>query len=165
MLDGVVLKDLTVHLDERGYLFEVIHEYEVSKIAYCYMTVCFPRAVHAWHFHVAHADHVCCVAGIAKYQLVDLRSWSPTKGQSQVVVLSGATPQLLMFPPGILHGFASLADSIAMVLSTPPTLYDPKDVVRLPAGEHHEAYLLAESGSGDVVSVRVKLPDWEQKVF
>lgn len=163
MLDGVALKDLKVHLDERGYLYEVIHEQEVEKIAYCYVTVCFPRAVHAWHFHAVHADHLCCVAGVAKVQLVDLRSWSQTKGQSQVIVLSGAMPQLLMFPPGILHGFASIADSTAMLLSAPPTLYNPKDVFRVPAGEYVKASMLDRSFA--MLKEEVELPGWEQKVW
>ncbi|MDD5131521.1 MAG: hypothetical protein PHH44_02550 [bacterium] len=54
MIAGVVLKDLTVHKDERGALFEILRsDYpEFKAFGQTYITVCKPGWVKGWHYHL-----------------------------------------------------------------------------------------------------------------
>lgn len=76
--------------------------------------------VRGLHFQVpprAHAKIVYCAAGAVLDVLVDLRAGA---GQGRVasIVLRGDAPALLVIPPGVAHGFKSLADDSLMVYKT-----------------------------------------------
>jgi dTDP-4-dehydrorhamnose 3,5-epimerase len=64
------------------------------------------------HVHVVHWDYLLLVRGSALVALRDLRSGSPTEGESTIVELNSARVRALVIPPGVAHGFYFLEESI-----------------------------------------------------
>lgn len=78
------------------------------------------NVIRGMHFQLPPHDHVklvYCSMGAVEDVLLDLRR-GPDYGRSVSVQLSGDTPQLLVIPKGIAHGFVSLTDQSMMVYKT-----------------------------------------------
>ena len=72
------------------------------------------------HFQLPPHDHdklVYCAVGQVLDVLLDLRK-GPGYGKSASTVLDGKTPQLLVIPKGIAHGFIALQDQSLLVYKT-----------------------------------------------
>jgi dTDP-4-dehydrorhamnose 3,5-epimerase len=67
-------------------------------------------AVVGLHFHRRQADYWYVVSGTARVVLHDLRTGSPTEGNTLVLELGGGNEQGVFIPPGVGHGFAALTD-------------------------------------------------------
>ena len=126
MIDGVVVKPLQVHADDRGYLMEVLREDDplFERFGQAYVTCAYPGRVKAWHAHQRQTDHLCCVAGTVKLGLYDDREDSPTRGETAAVVMGLVQPGLVRIPPGVWHGFVALGGEPAVVLNLPNLPYD-----------------------------------------
>ena len=127
---------LTVHEDDRGYLYEVIHSTDpfVHKFGQVYVVGGrIPLVVRAFHKHEALHDWFCIVKGSAKFVLIDDRKESPTYQAHDQIVVSERTPSLVVIPPGIFHGWMSLEPNTILV-STASEVYnrDAPDEVRVP---------------------------------
>lgn len=108
---------LKVHEDDRGYLFEVIHNSDpfVSRFGQVYMVgdrVAY--VVRAYHKHEELHDWFCIVNGSAKFVLIDDRPDSPTYKKADILVGTGRTPSLMVVPPGVFHGWMSLEPNTLM---------------------------------------------------
>ena len=122
MIDGVQLIDLTVHQDDRGYLYEVIHGSDsfMPQFGQVYVVGDPARGtIRAFHKHEKLHDWFCIVKGSAKFIL-------HKQGDSMEVVLSERKPQLLVVPPGVYHGWMSLEDDTIM-LSVASHEYDQEN--------------------------------------
>jgi len=157
MIEGVVVRPLTVHQDDRGSLFEVVHNYEMpggsapyrkllgapegrlnygelsDAVAGRFGQVYVVRnpvrgVVRAFHKHSSLWDYFTVVSGVAKFCLVK----SPP-GETEIHVLSGDSPKLMIVPPGVFHGWMSLTDNVVLV-SVGSELYRPDkpDEIRVP---------------------------------
>ena len=125
---------LKVNFDDRGYLFEIIHNYDMPKFGQVYVVGDPVRGiVRAFHKHDILWDYFCIVKGSAKYVFVDDRKDSKTYKQQEIVILSEKSPKMIIIPPGIYHGWMSLEDNTIMV-SIGSELYNPEnpDEVRIP---------------------------------
>ncbi|MHC5079092.1 MAG: dTDP-4-dehydrorhamnose 3,5-epimerase family protein [Planctomycetota bacterium] len=127
---------LTVHEDDRGYLFEVIHGTDPFMVRFGQVYVVgdrVERVVRAYHKHAELHDWFCIIHGAAKFVLVDDRKESPTYRKFDVVTLTEKTPKLLVVPPGIYHGWMSLMPD-TMLLSTASHEYNREkpDEERIP---------------------------------
>lgn len=116
-IPGVELIPLTVHEDDRGDLFEVIHASDpfvldsgiddIGEIGQVYVVRDrTPHIVRAYHKHEHLHDWFCIVKGSAKFVLV-------TKDDDHLIisdqcVLTDKKPQLLVVPPLAYHGWMSL---------------------------------------------------------
>ena len=108
--------------------------------------------IRAFHKHARLWDYFCVVSGRAKFALVDDRDSriretltqkdilgcdvllnEPSPGDTQIVVVSARQPKLLVVPPGIFHGWASLEPATTLV-SVASELYDRTnpDEIRVP---------------------------------
>ena len=83
MIDGVMIKQLVRHPDERGYFEEVIRNTDdffaegFGQLSHSYMVA---GVVKAWHLHKTQVDWWFCVTGKIKMAVYDTREGSPTKG-------------------------------------------------------------------------------------
>ncbi|MBU0608037.1 MAG: dTDP-4-dehydrorhamnose 3,5-epimerase family protein [Armatimonadetes bacterium] len=129
MIDGVVVKQLTRHVDERGYLMEVLRRDDelFREFGQAYVSACFPGMIKAWHCHQIQYDHFCCLAGNLKVGLYDDRPDSPTCGEAQTVVIGMLNPALICIPPLVWHGFAAVGNETAVVLNLPTELYNYRE--------------------------------------
>jgi len=137
VIDGVILKQIKVNADDRGRLAEILRSDDevFDKFGQVYFTTVYPGVVKAWHFHKLQDDHFCCVHGMIKVGLYDAREGSPTKGQTQEVVMGEHHMVLLRIPKGVYHGFKGLGVKEAIVINVPSVAYNraQPDEHRLPA--------------------------------
>jgi len=124
-----LLKNLTVHKDERGRLFEILRsDSEIfDKFGQAYMTVCRPGWVKGWHYHKKQTDFFCVIRGKCKIVLFDRRSGSKTHGEVDEHILTGNKPQLLVIPSGVVHGFENLEEGECWILNIPNQTYNKKN--------------------------------------
>ncbi len=110
MIDGVVVKECTVHADDRGTLVEVIRDDEpvFREVKQTTLTVTYPGVIKAFHWHVRQWDVWFFASGNAQVVLYDLREGSPTCGQTQVLYMGVAKPRVIAIPPGVAHGYRVL---------------------------------------------------------
>ena len=130
MLD-LNVKDLTVHLDDRGSLFEVIHDYDFipQKFGQCYVIQNWEKGtVRAFHMHKKLWDYFTIVSGTAKFWFIDSAS-----EEKQQIILTEGTPKVIVVPPHVYHGWQSLSHK-TILLSIASEVYnkDNPDEVRIP---------------------------------
>ena len=128
MIEGVIVKQLRVIADERGYLMEMIRSDDpfFEKFGQSYLTVVYPGAVKGWHYHKVQIDHFCVVKGMAKVVLYDSREGSPTHGEVNEYFMGEKNPILLVIPCGVLHGMKGIGTEPALLVNTPTEVYNYK---------------------------------------
>lgn len=115
-IEGLEIVPLKVHFDDRGYLFEVIHNYDMPKFGQVYVVGDPTRGIiRAFHKHEILWDFFCIVKGSAKFVFVDDRPKSKTYKQQEIIILSEKCPKMIIVPPGIYHGWMSLEDNTIMI--------------------------------------------------
>lgn len=126
VIEGVQIKPLTRHVDERGYVMEILRSDDpvFQQFGQVYISACFPGIVKAWHCHEIQTDHFCCIQGNAKIGLYDDRPDSPTCGEAQAVVMGVLKPTLVVIPPRVWHGMLALGGELAVVLNIPTETYN-----------------------------------------
>jgi dTDP-4-dehydrorhamnose 3,5-epimerase len=129
MIEGIQMKRLTVHSDDRGILMEVLRAddpfYEpVKQTTY---TEAYPGVIKAFHWHKRQTDIWFFSKGMAQVVLYDLRSDSPTHRRTDVLIMGERTPILLAIPTGIAHGYRVLGTEPAGLFYHTTDVYDPAD--------------------------------------
>jgi len=137
MIKDVKVVDLVAHVDDRGYLIEIIRASDdyFTKFGQVYLVGNFARGViRAFHKHSILWDFFFISHGTAKFILRDDRPDSPTYKEIDTFVVSSKNPSLLVVPPGVYHGWMSLEDDTQMI-STASEVYNREnpDEVRVPA--------------------------------
>lgn len=144
MIDGVIVKNLKVIPDERGWLMEVLRcDDEIfKKFGQVYVTTAYPSVVKAWHFHKKQTDNFTCVHGMMKVVLYDSREDSPTFKEINEFFIGEKNPLLISVPPLVCHGFKAIGPDTAYFLSVPtePYNYDEPDEFRLPPDSKEICY-------------------------
>lgn len=152
MIEGVKVIDLPVHMDDRGYLFEIARaaggdepHAVVHRFGQVYLVGDPVRgAIRAFHKHEELWDWFCIVHGTAKFVLRDDRPNSPTYQEMMEIVVGDKRPRLIVVPPGVYHGWMSLTDDVLMV-STASHTYNR---------EKPDEYRIPPDSFGDVWTVR-----------
>lgn len=126
MINNVLIKDLTVHKDERGRLYEILRSDEkiFKKFGQAYITVCYPGWVKGWHYHKKQRDHFCVVCGKARIVLCDKRKESTTYNEINEFLVDSEKPQMLVIPEGVIHGFECASDKECHILNIPTKTYN-----------------------------------------
>ena len=120
-LEGAFTIDVDKHVDERGYFARAWCLKELAEAGYRLNFVQASMSFNARSGTVRGMHYQCppgkegklvrCVAGKIYDALVDIRPDSETFLQHQFVELSAETSRAVFIPPGIAHGFQTLADS------------------------------------------------------
>ena len=126
MIEGVVVKPLTVNVDERGRLMEMLRNDDpfFESFGQVYMTTAAPGVVKAWHYHERQVDHFVCVSGMIKLVLYDDREGSATRGEVNEFFLGVHKPILVRIPAMVHHGFKCVSEHEAIVINTPNRPYN-----------------------------------------
>lgn len=137
MIDGVRIKPLTRHVDDRGWVMEILRDDDEIFIDFgqVYVSAAFPGVVKAWHCHERQTDSFCVLVGNAKIGLFDDREGSPTAGEAQSVVAGELNPVVVQIPPLVWHGYMALEGRTAIVVNVPTEHYvadDPDELRREP---------------------------------
>ncbi len=123
MIDGVKIKELTRHPDERGYFEEIIRKTDdffsegFGQASHSFM---YEGVVKAWHIHKTQIDWWYIVSGVVKAALFDMRKDSPTYRQLNEFLLGeeGKPNQVLKIPAGVAHGLKVIKGPAHLVYVT-----------------------------------------------
>ena len=137
MIEGVALRELRKHADDRGFLMEVLRSDwgdVFRKFGQAYVSMNYPGVIRAWHFHKKQWDLFVCLAGMIKVVLYDGRDGSPTHRQVDEFVVGDHQPLAILIPPGVLHGYQTVGVEPALLLNFPTEVYDStrSDEFRVP---------------------------------
>jgi dTDP-4-dehydrorhamnose 3,5-epimerase len=136
MIEGVELKRLVTHPDERGFFREIVRNTEEiirEGWAQASHSMMHSGVAKAWHVHRTQIDWWYVPAGNLKVALYDMREDSPTRGQLQEVFLGDHyEAQLLKIPPGVAHGCKALSGPTHLIYFT-SGIYDREgEEIRIP---------------------------------
>jgi dTDP-4-dehydrorhamnose 3,5-epimerase len=131
-IDGLLLVELDIHGDARGFFVERFHLEQFRP----FISALFvqdnhsrsaPGVLRGLHFQhtPAQGKLVGVVRGAIWDVAVDIRPDSPTLGRGFGVELSDMNGRLLWVPPGFAHGFCVLGEEPADVLYKVDAVYDP----------------------------------------
>lgn len=136
MIDGVVIKELVRHPDERGYFEEMIRVTDeffaegFGQVSHSHMI---QGVVKAWHIHKTQIDWWYVVRGKIKAALYDARKNSPTYRELMELVLNAdeAPNKILKIPAGVAHGLKVL-DGPADLVYVTSGIYSKDEEGRIP---------------------------------
>ena len=129
MIEGVMVKKLVKHCDDRGFFAELVRDDEpqlLSKFGQASWSMGYPGVIKAFHYHEKQDDLWFFPSGNAQAVLYDLRDGSPTKDQTDVYYMGEENPMLLLIPKGVAHGYRVLGDKPATIIYFTTESYDPK---------------------------------------
>jgi dTDP-4-dehydrorhamnose 3,5-epimerase len=130
-IEGVEVKNLVTHADDRGFFREIIRETDpfFEHFGQWSHSLMYAGTAKAWHHHAKQTDY-WYVIGTLKVALYDLRESSPTKGELVEFFLGNHFPRCLKIPPGVAHGCRALEMSHLLYITS--HVYDPDDEGRIP---------------------------------
>lgn len=127
-IEGVVVRDLRKHLDERGWLAELYRDddgaTEGFRPAMAYASSTQPGVERGPHEHRDQADHFCFIGpSNFKLRLWDNRPGSPTYGRVMTLYAGEDAPRAVVVPKGVVHAYRNVGHSTGLVINLPDRLY------------------------------------------
>jgi len=128
MIDGVHLKKLVRHSDDRGFFMEVLRDDDdlLKRFGQASFSKSYPGVIKAFHYHERQDDLWFFPVGNAQVVIHDLREGSPTKGETNVFYLGEDNPGLLLIPKGVAHGYRVLGSESAVIMYFTTESYQPE---------------------------------------
>ncbi|HYO92626.1 MAG TPA: dTDP-4-dehydrorhamnose 3,5-epimerase family protein [Pyrinomonadaceae bacterium] len=143
-IDGVRVRDIQKHTDERGWLAELFRHDEMAEEFYpqmAYVSESHPNVQRGPHEHMNQADFFCFIGPSSfKLRLWDNRTDSDTYRNVMTLILGEDNPKSVLVPKGVVHAYRNVGRSVGLVLNFPNRLYmgagrrEEVDVIR------HEDY-------------------------
>lgn len=135
-LEGVIIKKLVTHSDDRGYLREVLRldDDMLRQFGQITVTKTYPGVIKAFHWHKEQDDIWYIADGMARIVMYDRRPDSPTYKQTQVVFAGVDNPLSVLIPCGIAHGYQVLGNEPILLMYTVTHVYNSQnpDEQRIP---------------------------------
>lgn len=135
MIEGVEVKDLVGHGDDRQVFREVIRASDsffpegFGQLSYALMN---PGTAKAWHVHQHQVDWWYVPTGALKLALYDTRESSATHGELEEFLLGPEHGhKVVRIPPGVAHGCRVLG-GVTQLFYVTSNEYDPADEGRIP---------------------------------
>lgn len=137
LTEGVTLRNLTVHTDDRGSLMEMLDPrwgWHPDPIAYAYCITLRPGYVKGWNLHKLHEDRYCVLQGEMELVFYDPRPSSKTYGEVCSIVLSASHRQIVNVPREVWHADHNIGSTDVLLMNFPTMPYDHAnpDKYRLP---------------------------------
>jgi len=129
LIEGVEIRPLATHADERGSLVELIDERwnHGSRLSSAHCYTLRPGCAKGWNLHMDCEDRCAIVEGEMALVLYDPRAGSTTYGEVSRIVLSGRQRCLVNVPPQVWHADHNIGTTDVVVINFPTTLYDHAD--------------------------------------
>jgi dTDP-4-dehydrorhamnose 3,5-epimerase len=135
MIEGVFIKQLVTHADDRGFFREIIRVTDGSFAAgfgQLSHSLVYPGVIKAWHAHRQQTQWTYVVVGLLKIALHDMRPQSPTYRQTMECLIGDhQLARAYCFPPQVAHGYRCIGGP-AHVIYVTSGVYNLSDEVRLP---------------------------------
>jgi dTDP-4-dehydrorhamnose 3,5-epimerase len=121
-MKGVVIKEVLLYRDQRGWLGEILREDESDmRPAMSYLSMTRPGLARGPHEHTEQTDCFCFIGRFRIY-LWDNRKKSPTYGERKIIDTSDA-PTIAIVPPGVVHAYKNIGATDGLVVNLPDKLY------------------------------------------
>jgi dTDP-4-dehydrorhamnose 3,5-epimerase len=134
MIDGIIIKELTTHSDERGFFREIIRANDAffaEGFGQWSHSLMYDGVIKAWHLHRVQTDWWYVVTGVLQIGLCDLRSDSLTYKESMEFLMGDyQKAKVLKIPPGIAHGCKTVQGPVHLLYMT-SHVYNPADKIRI----------------------------------
>lgn len=135
MIDGIILKELTTHTDERGFFREIIRvtdDFFSEGFGQWSHSVMYTGSAKAWHMHKIQVDWWYVSGGVLKVALHDLRPNSPSyKETIELFMGENQKAIVLRIPPGVAHGCKCISGPVHLFYVT-SNVYNPEEEGRIP---------------------------------
>ena len=142
-IEGVVIKELVTHPDERGFFRELIRSTDPffsEGFAQLSHSLMHPGVSKAWHIHKTQVDWWYVPVGVLKVALYDTRADSPTKGVLQEIFMGGDHGySIVKIPPGVAHGCKAIGGTAHLIYVT-SNIYDTEEEGRIPYDDPEIGY-------------------------
>ena len=143
MIEGVVIKKLVTHSDDRGYFREIIRvtdDFFSGGFGQWSVSQMYQGVIKAWHIHKKQVDWWYVHSGVIKVALYDTRKDSSTYKEIMEMLMGDNQPaQVLCIPPGVAHGCKCLSAQANLFYIT-SNVYDPDDEGRIPHDDPEIGY-------------------------
>jgi dTDP-4-dehydrorhamnose 3,5-epimerase len=128
MIQGVEIKKLVKHCDDRGCFMEILRDDDklMKKFGQTSYTETYPGVIKAFHYHKKQDDLWFVARGMAQVVLYDLRKDSPTYKEIQVIFSGEDNPCLILIPVGVAHGYKVLGEKSVGLFYHTTESYDSK---------------------------------------
>jgi dTDP-4-dehydrorhamnose 3,5-epimerase len=143
MIDGVIVKELVTHADERGFFREIIRitdDFFSEGFGQWSHSVMYHGVVKAWHIHKKQIDWWYVAAGVLKVVLHDTRPESTTYRDTMELFMGDNQPaSILRVPLGVAHGCKCISGPAHLFYVT-SIVYDPSDEGRIAHDDQQIGY-------------------------
>jgi dTDP-4-dehydrorhamnose 3,5-epimerase len=125
MIDGVIIKEIPIYEDERGWLRECYRADSDGIVPrMCYVSRTRPGVVRGPHEHQFQTDFFLFIGpGDFELHLWDNRPTSPTYKEYMVGKYGAKSQVSVTVPPGVVHGYKNIDDVHSMSINLPDQLY------------------------------------------
>ncbi len=129
MIDGVKIKKLVRHCDDRGFFMEILRDNEglLQRFGQASFSKSYPGVIKAFHYHEKQDDIWFFASGNAQVVLYDLRQEAATHGETQVIYMGEDNLLVVLIPAGVAHGYRVLGKEPAVIMYFTTLSYDPND--------------------------------------
>ena len=142
-INGVEIKRLVRHHDDRGFFQEIIRKTDTlfsDGFAQWSMSRMHPGVIKAWHYHKKQVDWWYVSRGNLIAVLYDYRKDSSTYRVTQEFLMGeDYEPFVLRIPPGVVHGCKVIGSTTEIFYIT-SHVYDPEDELRIPYDDPEIGY-------------------------
>lgn len=133
-IDGVIIKDLVTHGDQRGFFREMLRldeDFPSAHVGQLSHSMVNTGVLKAWHYHVRQSQWNYVACGDVLAALYDHRQGSSTFGRVMEMRFGESRqPKAYFFPAGVLHGYKCLKGPMHIFYMT-SGVYDPSEEGRL----------------------------------
>lgn len=139
-IEGVKIKSLSRHSDQRGWLLELFRQDELPQEYFpvmSYLSLSHAGAIRGPHEHRHQSDLFAFVGpGNFRIYLWDNRPDSKTYGNKTVLDAGQDNPTTIIIPPGVVHAYKNISAGAGYVFNAPNQLFagenknEPVDEIR-----------------------------------
>ena len=124
-IDGVVVRSLLKHEDERGWLSELYRSDEWDhEVMMCYLSWTQPGKARGPHEHIHQSDFFAFLGpGMFRLYLWDAREESKTYRDRMRLDVGAENPVAVLVPPRVVHAYKCISDERGLVVNLPDKLY------------------------------------------
>lgn len=129
MIQGVAIKKVVIHSDDRGFFSELVKFgeetfHEVLQTSYAETK---PGVIKAFHIH-DYWEVWCIIKGQAQVVLHDMRENSPTKDQTDVIYTGEDNMMVIAIPGEVAHGYKPLGDKPMGIIYHASEAYNAENI-------------------------------------
>jgi len=132
-LEGLAVRDLEKHVDERGFFAEILRNdwkelIHKDNVAQTSLSMSQPGVVRAWHRHArGQVDYIIVIEGTVRIAIYNDLSGSSTHGTVEDIIVSGEKLQAVRVPGHYWHGTKNIGDKPSLTLYFCTKLYNHAD--------------------------------------